>query len=206
MRRRMARPFENLFANTWSNCVKRDTSMFPPYRNDRVWFLDVAEEAIAERRIGLDLEFDPATKTPKIIGIASSRRCSAIPWSETLASKLIFDCLETETRIAGHAVLSADRVVIAQALGVDVPASLWDDSMIAAYLDNQDFCAMPAKDEDSADKQTIGLMGLKTMGPLYTGLPQWKICRESACFGPCPVHNEAWYCCLLYTSPSPRDS
>lgn len=169
---------------------------YPPIELSETAVLQVLEEALVEGQLGLDLEYNPETEKPYILGLASRGSAAACWWKNTLAQRVIDRCHETGCLIVGHNVLGADKPVIEKTLSITTPVEMWDDSMLRAYLANQDFAAAPGKEEDDKDKGSLGLMNLGTMSTYYLGIPMYKACRGSECFGPCPEHEERSYCAV----------
>ena len=153
--------------------------------------MEVLSHAKAEGRVGLDLEFTPSGKAT-ILGVSARHVAAGVPFESSLAREV----LDTGLPIAGHAVTTADKGIIDKMLDIDTPLASWNDTMLKHYLCNQDFCAMPGKDEDDDDQGALGLMNLYTMASHYLGVPQWKICRDEMCFGPCPKHKPFHYCAV----------
>ncbi|MCE5308923.1 MAG: hypothetical protein LLG20_14890, partial [Acidobacteriales bacterium] len=149
---------------------------FPPCFLTPQHVAEVAEEAVREGRGGLDLEFNPETGKPHIIGVASSSRAAACWFEDELATTFVRDMQHAGGQLVGHAVMDADKPIIDGWLGITTPVSLWDDSLLRGYLCNSDWCSMPGKDEDAADKGSLGFMGLYAMASYYLGLPNWKRC------------------------------
>lgn len=157
---------------------------------------EVAAEAILEKNLGFDLEFSPVTGKPHILGVASKTKAAACSWDHFLAKTIFDDAVTNKASLVGYSVMDADKPVLEGQFDIVTDPAIWTDSMIEFYLLNQDYCAAPAKEEDADDAGALGLMNLWTMASQYTNLPQWKRCREEGCFGPCPEHNEPWYCAI----------
>lgn len=152
----------------------------------------------------LDLEFNGLT--PTILGVADETRGYSVPWDSGAfwLAPLLWDPF---LPIVGHAILTADRRVLESALGLKIPLSRFQDTMIWHYLCNAELCkgankgAADEDDEDGGfgprDVRGEGFMDLWTMASLYTHLPNWKwpwnckgACGESR---PCPRHQPYWY-------------
>lgn len=164
-------------------------SSFPPIKDD---IADILSDRLIGEPLGLDLEFNSKTGKPSILGVATPRMCAAVPWTEYDANFVSF----YGGPYVGHSVISADKPVWDKALGIETSLDDWEDSMIAYYLCNADFCQAPGKAEDADDAGALGLMNLWTMASLYTEVPQWKVCRGKACSGPCPRHDVFGYCAV----------
>lgn len=149
-----------------------------------------------EDGLGLDLEFNPSTGKPSILGVSNRHVTGAVRWNAQLAREVVEVAEKAGVEIVGHSVVGADRPILEGALGIKTPLTLWDDTLIRFYLCNPDFCKTPGKDEDEDDSGAMGFMGLWTMGSLYTDLPAWKTCRGKACEGPCPLHDAFGYCAI----------
>jgi hypothetical protein len=171
-----------------------DTNPYPPFSREEGGWLKTLDEASLEGAIGFDLEFSPSTGKPHLLGIASTKSSACIPWTNGAAEKVVSVAQAKSLPLVGHSVMDADKPVVESACGITTQASLWEDSMIAGYLANQDWAAQPGKTEDDDDKGSLGLMNLWTMASYYTDVPNWKRCRSAACFGPCPDHDEPYYC------------
>lgn len=171
-------------------------SPFPEFRRGQTEVLEVARQAIKEGRLGLDLEFSPATGKAHIIGTASKSLSAGARFSAELCRQIVREASEANAQFVGHSVLDADKPIVEGYLGHETPLAAWDDSMLRGYLCNSDWCSQPGKTEDDDDKGALGLMNLGTMGTYYLGVPLWKRCRDTGCTGPCPEHDEEWYCAV----------
>lgn len=171
-------------------------SPFPEFRRGQTEVLEVARQAIKEGRLGLDLEFSPATGKAHIIGTASKSLSAGARFSAELCRQIVREASESNAQFVGHSVLDADKPIVEGYLGHETPLTAWDDSMLRGYLCNSDWCSQPGKTEDDDDKGALGLMNLGTMGTYYLGVPLWKRCRDIGCTGPCPEHDEEWYCAV----------
>jgi hypothetical protein len=171
-----------------------DTNPYPTFHRNEGGWLETLAEASLEGGIGFDLEFSPSTGKPHLLGIASTKTSACIPWTNGAAEMVVNVARAKNLPLVGHSVMDADKPVVESACGITTPSSLWEDSMIAGYLANQDWAAQPGKTEDDDDKGSLGLMNLWTMASYYTDVPNWKRCRGAACFGPCPDHDEPYYC------------
>jgi hypothetical protein len=143
----------------------------------------------------LDLEFNPSTGKPHILGLASPYLCAAAAFNKGDTERLVKDILDHNLKMVGHAVMDADRPIL-QNVDIETPLEAWIDSMLEFYILNSHYCSAPGKEDNEDDPGALGLMNLWTCASQYTDLPQWKICRGAGCFGPCPEHEEKWYCAV----------
>lgn len=173
--------------------VEEKHDWFPPIRRTPEGLEELIEAA--DEPLGTDLEFNPKTNKPSILGVSTRAETGAVLWSEELAGRVVERAQKTNQTLVGHSVVGADRPVYEKALGIKMPLEMWDDTMILHYLCNADFCKTPGKEEDD-DGGAMGLMDLWTMCSLYTDLPVWKTCRGKACSGPCPVDDVFGYCAI----------
>ena len=143
--------------------------------------------AEAPARFGLDLEWNPETMKPAIIGVAVGDTAYSVPWDER-SSKWLYDALVNATEIVGHNIIQGDFPV----LTVDLHHVSFD-TLIYFYLTNAHLCkARASKVLPRAHEQEArggGFMNIWTMASLYTKLPNWKECRGKWCDGPCPTHD-----------------
>ncbi len=174
--------------------VREGLEFFPPLVYDKAGLQEILQKP--EEGLGLDLEFDPDTGKPSILGISNRHLTGAIPWDSQLAREVVEVAEKAKVEIVGHSVVGADRPILEGALGIKTPLKLWDDTLIRFYLCNPDFCKTPGKEEDDDDTGAMGFMGLWTMASIYTDVPAWKTCRGKACEGPCPKHYPFDYCAV----------
>lgn len=182
---------QNLFL---SPGVAETSGVFPPIYRDFEGVEAILQEP--QDGLGLDLEFNPKTGRPSILGVSNRRATSGVPWDSELGRRVVEVAERHKVRIVGHSVIGADRPIIEGALDIKTPLAMWDDTMLRHYLCNPDLCKTPGKDEDDDDTGAMGFMNLWTMASLHTTLPQWKVCRGKACDGPCPVHDPFGYCAV----------
>jgi DNA polymerase I-like protein with 3'-5' exonuclease and polymerase domains len=173
-------------------------SDFPPIYRDKAGVLAILKDPVAQQGIGLDLEFNPTSGRPSILGVSNRKATSGVPWDSSLAREVVETATRLQTPIVGHSVIGADRPILEGALGIETPLALWDDTMIRHYLCNPFLTKTPSKEEDDSDGDSgaAGYLNLWTMASLYTDLPQWKRCRGKACSGPCPLHQPFDYCAV----------
>lgn len=143
----------------------------------------------ANKYLGLDFEYDRKHKA-SLLGVASGNVSSCRSMSQDMATSLQI-ARTNGVKFVGHAVVSADKPVYDEYFNVKTSLTEWEDTMPLFYLLNQDFCKSPGKDEDEG---SLGFMNLWAMASCYTELPNWKICRGSECYGPCPSHSVFDYC------------
>lgn len=176
-------------------------SEFPTIHRTDQGFYETLKEAEDEGKVGIDLEFSPTTGKPTIIGVASTRSCAGLGWTDALCH----DTLRTTSKLIAYAGLSADKPIIENRLGITTPLDRWEDPMIKHYLCNANMAGGASTDEDADDPSALGLMNLWTAASLATGMSQWKRCFNGAtwkdrnhpdCYRPCPVHHEESYCAL----------
>src|SRR5574342_465733 len=107
---------------------------FPPCTLTPDGVAEVAREALAEGRCGLDLEFNPEPGKPHILGVASRDRAAACWFDEHLAKDVVQNMrVVPGGQLVGHSVMDADKPIIDTWLGLTTPVELWDDSMIRGY-------------------------------------------------------------------------
>lgn len=178
---------QNLFLHPSVN--QESEAIWPPIERTEEGFLKVVEQADREGYMGADLEFSRSGR-PTILGVACSDRCASLPWDAGLA-RVAFR--SRTTKYVGHFVLDADKPKIEATLGVKIPVNRWDSTELRHYILNSDFTSMPGKSEDDEDSNSLGLMNIWVVLSLYTSLPNYKLCRNSACIGPCPRHDVYGY-------------
>jgi DNA polymerase I-like protein with 3'-5' exonuclease and polymerase domains len=147
---------------------------------------------------GLDFEFNE-TKAgvyrPTITGLAYGDRKIAASRFDADTLRLLVDyVMTTGKKLVCYSVIGAEKKVIKDSLGIDIPLEFLDDAMLRHYLMNQDFCKAPSKTEDD-DSGALGFMNLYTAATMTVDdCSQWKECRGKACEGPCPRHLVFDYC------------
>lgn len=183
---------QNLFAATG---VSEDgPDPFPKILYNADGIKRVIASSVRERILGLDFEFNPKTGKPSILGVGSREPlAAAVPWDRELADMLVKLCLEHSIKIVGHNSFGTEKVLLEKNLNRTLPLSMFEDTMLEHYLLNQDFCKSTEKEEDEG---SLGFMNLWNMASMTTVLPQWKICRQRACEGPCPRHDVFGYCAI----------
>lgn len=186
----------NLFPATGVTPLESiDYDPFPATRSGTVDVLSIlANSRILDKVIGLDFEFNPKTQKPSILGIANrAPLTAALSWDVDLAVHIVRFCVENNVKIVGHSSIATEKALLEENIGVTLPLSLFEDTLIEHYLLNQDFCKTTEKEEDEG---SLGFMNLWCMASMTTKLPQWKICRGRACEGPCPKHDVWGYCAI----------
>lgn len=147
----------------------------------------------SEPALGLDLEFNPSTGRPSILGIANPDRAASVPWDANLMNEVIDVVARRKGTLVGFAVFGADKPVVDGAIGKKTSLDFWDDAMLLHYLTNQALAKTENRDEDEGDSGSLGFFNLWTATSLTTMLPQWKVCRGVHCSGPCPQHDVFGY-------------
>ena len=176
----------NLFDTIENNRRLNPTSFWPRYARGEKYIREILENP--DEYTGLDLEFDPNTNKPTILGLSNSKLSASMPFDKKMA-KFIVDCAKLGiTKLVGYSVIGAEKEVLEQTLQEDIPLECFEDGMITHFLLNQDLVKMSQGKEES-EKGSIGFLNLWTMNTFYAGLPQFKVCRELNCKGPCPKHD-----------------
>jgi DNA polymerase I-like protein with 3'-5' exonuclease and polymerase domains len=152
--------------------------------------------------LGLDFEWDK-TGHPTILGISDGVLHIAVPFSD--GAPFFRELLSThpQTRFVGHNLIGADLQIL-KTEGIEISLSQVEDSILAHWLVNMHLSKSSGKaalEEDAGEKRGRGFNNLWTMASLYTDLPHWKDCRGASCEGPCPEHDEPWYCALDAAAP-----
>ncbi len=181
----------NLFGATGVKETPKNIQSFPEIFQTRQGFERVVDAVNPQDGLGIDFEFKTYRK-PSIMGIANTDMAAAIGCEPNILRSAIAWCLRNKIKLVGHSFLGAEKRVIKEYLGIDVPLELIDDSMVSHYLLNQDFCKSSGKEEDEAG--SFGFMNLWVTASMVLDVPQWKSCRGRACEGPCPTHEVFGYC------------
>jgi DNA polymerase I-like protein with 3'-5' exonuclease and polymerase domains len=144
--------------------------------------------------VSVDFEFNPTHPIPPtVIGLCSGDRPMSSIYN--YKGKAVLEQLEREKVVwVGHNSVTVEKPIIEAELGVTIPLSRVDDTMIWHYLANSHLCKGTTKDEDGEDQgKGQGFMDLWSMSSLYTDLPVWKSCRGVRCAGPCHEHDPLGY-------------
>lgn len=181
-----------------------EESGYPELRGDAVGWREVIRRALQSGYIGIDYEFKRFDR-PTIMGIAAEDLAVGMQFDRELHRGLV-PLMEAGVKFIAHSGYSADSSVYSWAAGFApvggeteldvlnrVNWSSWVDSIILHYLVNAHLTKAPEKDE-SDDSGALGFMDLYTATSLVVDVPNWKVCRRSACNGPCPTHNPFDYC------------
>jgi len=159
--------------------------------------------------IGLDFEYNPSTRRLSIVGVANKTECAACWWDKDIGHALLRaidpfglanERLSLRPSFVGHYVLGADKPVLEEAMGVETPLWLWEDSMITHYLCASQLSKAPGKADDG--EGGLGFMNLGFAGHLWTHIHQWKTCAGLHCEAqilenfPCPSHCPRSYCAV----------
>ena len=173
--------------DTFENRQRLTPSFFwPKHARGEKYLREILENP--DLYTGIDLEFDPVTNKPTILGLSNSKMAASAPFSKELA-RFVVDCAKLGiTKLVGYSVVGAEKEVLENVLGEELPISIFEDSMLTHFLLNQDLVKMSQGKEES-EKGSIGFLNLWTMNTFYVGLPQFKLCREITCKGPCPKHD-----------------
>lgn len=161
-------------------------SFFPKYARGEKYIREILENP--EQYTGIDLEFDPSTNKPTIIGLSNSKLAASMPFSKEVARTIVEYAKLGITKLVGFSIMGAEKTVLEKELGEELPLSIFEDGIVTHFLLNQDLVKMSQGKEES-EKGSIGFLNLWTMNTFYVGLPQFKLCRELGCKGPCPKHD-----------------
>lgn len=166
--------------------------------------MEVYPEAVAsllneldEGDPGIDFEFSTLKSgqyRPTITGFCGRNRIAASRWDPNTTRLIVDYVMRTGKKLVGYSVIGAEKKVIKDTLGIDIPLEFWEDGMLRHYLMNQDFCKAPGKTEDD-DVGALGFMNLWTAATM--AIPDaynWKNHRGKGCSGPCPMCQPFDYC------------
>ena len=143
---------------------------------------------------GLDFEWNIRTGRPTIVGFASPQLAVSVPFD--VGRAYLREFIERPGRIAGHNLTQAEKPIL-KSLGIDLPLTKIDDTIILFYLTNAHLCKAEGKLSDAdSDYKGRGFMNVWTMLSLYTPFPDHKECpgdeyceKDRAC----PIHNPYRY-------------
>lgn len=166
---------------------------FPKISYDSAGFKEVLKEAEKLGYLGLDYEFREIEK-PTIMGVATLDLACGLKFDRTL-HRYIADAARAGIRLVAHSGFGADKPVFDAVEGFRSPVEWWDDSMLLHWFENSHLTKAPGKDE-SDDAGALGFMDLWTSTSLVAAVPNWKICRGSMCYGPCPTCDVRGYCAI----------
>lgn len=176
----------NLFDTIENKKRLRGESFFPKYARGDKYLREILENP--DTYTGIDLEFDPIRHKATILGLSNSKLAASAPFSKELA-RFVVDCAKLGiTKLVGYSVVGAEKEELEHALGEELPIEIFEDGMLTHFLLNQDLVKMSGGKEES-EKGSMGFLNLWTMNTFYVGLPQFKVCRELECVGPCPKHD-----------------
>ena len=150
--------------------------------------LDSIQEIIDnvnEPYLGLDLEFDTKTKRCSIFGLATRDKCASAPFDINQARETIHIARKKGIKLVGFSVCGAEKEILEHNLNQELELDLFEDSMILFHLCNSHLTKSSGGKEDG-EKGTLGFINLYTCSTIYTDIPNWKMCRENECSGPCP--------------------
>lgn len=166
---------------------------FPKIVRDVAGFKEVIRRSEKLGLLFIDYEFRSYDR-PTIMGIAVRDLACGLKFDRTLHS-YVKDVATSGIRLVAHSGFGADKPVFDAVEGFDSPYEWWHDSMLCHYFENSHLTKTPGKDE-SDDAGALGFMDLYSAASLVTNVPNWKNCRGSACYGPCPTHDVCGYCCI----------
>ena len=176
----------NLFETIENKKSLNPTSFFSKYAKGEKYLREILENP--EPYTGIDLEFDPEKEKPTIIGLSNSKLSASAPWNKDIA-RFVVDCAKLGiTKLVGFSIFGAEKSVLEKQLGEELPVEIFEDGMVTHFILNQDLVKMSQGKEES-EKGSVGFLNLWTMNTFYVGLPQFKLCRELNCKGPCPKHD-----------------
>lgn len=170
-----------------------DETKFPKIVYDAAGFKEVLRRAERLGYLGLDYEFRNV-HSPTIMGIAVRDLACGLSFDRTL-HRYIADAARSGIKLVAHSGFGADLPVFSAVEGFDAPYEWMICSMIVHWFENSHLTKAPSKDE-SDDAGALGFMDLWSATSLTSDVPQWKICRGSACVGPCPKCNVRAYCAV----------
>lgn len=154
-------------------------------------------EAINELQgpyIGLDLEWDIKTGNPTILGMSDGIRTIGVPYSQGRSA--LAKTAERTDKLSWvlHNGLQADLPVLHKD-GISLRPEQVDDTILWWYLTHPNLCKTTKKgSDDESERRGAGFMSIYPMCSLFTDLPNWKVCREDSCVGPCPSCDPFGYC------------
>lgn len=173
---------------------------WPPFSRDardilKLFQSDRAVRVGGKLVCGLDLEYNPDTNKPTILGLSDGALTVSVPYNDGIGYFKALAARHPDALIAGHNVLGADCVVLA-ANGINLKTNQIEDTIIRHWLCNSHLCKGGKTSEDGDEgRRGGGWMNLQTFSTLYTSLPVWKECLESECSQgtPCKIHNVFGY-------------
>lgn len=145
---------------------------------------------------GCDLEFSPREE-PTIVGLSAggAKIVVSLTWDE--GKEALARLLRSGKTMVGHFILTADLPIIERELGIRVPVSQVEDTVIGHWLLNASLCSMPKRSKpgggDVEERRGAGYMDLWSVSSFWTEFSQWKACRGENCHGPCPTHDFVGY-------------
>lgn len=145
-------------------------------------------ENVKDGRLGIDLEFNTKTKRCSILGVANSDLCASASFDFEQAKKIVSGAKKGKYKLVGFSVMGAEKDILEYNLGTDIPFEVFEDTMILFQLCNSHLCKTEGGKE-SYEKGSLGFINLYTCSTIYTGITNWKLCRETQCSGPCPKHD-----------------
>ena len=166
---------------------------FPKIVTDVAGFKEVIRRMEKLGCGGIDYEFKSYDK-PTIMGIAVRDLACGLRYDRTLHSYLR-DVARGGVKLVAHSAFSADKPVFDTVEGFESPVEWWLDSLLTHWFENSHLTKTPGK-EESDDSGALGFCDLWTATSLVARVPQWKECRKSACYGPCPYHFVEAYCAI----------
>jgi hypothetical protein len=181
---------DTLFAEVTK--VKYDP--FPPILRTDEGYQKTLALALAEGFVGVDLEFNPKTLKPSILGVASKELAASVRWSDELALQTVRDCERVGAKLVGHSVIGADKPCFEDNLHIKTSVDLWEDTILMHFLNNSDLTKAPGKSEEEG---ALGLMNLWVAMSLTTDAYCYKDHRGKYCPGLAPTYQPCPTCTVF---------
>lgn len=145
--------------------------------------------------VGIDLEWHVGSGRPYLASAATESFVVSAPW-ESMRSLMEQICGSPHIQLVGHNVSQADVPVLERELGIEIPLSRQQDTLLRFYLVEQHLAGTDAKVDGEGGfelRRGGGRLRLGSLAAAYTDLAVYKECRGVWCIGPCPVHQEREY-------------
>ncbi len=141
--------------------------------------------------IGIDFEWNPRTMEPSLVGLSDGVTRVSVPFKAAVGA-LPAIC-ERASALVGHNLVSAEVPILERDLGLRIPNTKIEDTILRWWLTNMHLCKSTGKSESDDPKEARGFMNLWTMLSMTTNAWCYKACRGTSCVGPCPDHQPFWY-------------